>query len=110
MPTVLLLASTTTYRSDDFLAAAARLGVEVGLDLIVATDRCHVLAADFSEEATGSVCIELRPPERAVAAIVDLHRRRPFSAIVPVDDGTTVVAAQAAAALGLRHNDVAAVW
>ena len=108
MPAVVLLAPTTSYRDADFIAAAERLGLTVGVELIIATDRCPVLAADFSEEATGSVCIELRPPERAVAALVELHRRRPFCAIVPVDDATTVVAAQAAAALGLVHNELAA--
>lgn len=108
MSAVVLLAPTTSYREADFIAAAERLGLTVGGELIIATDRCPVLAADFSEEATGSVCIELRPPERAVAALVELHRRRPFCAIVPVDDATTVVAAQAAAALGLVHNELAA--
>lgn len=108
MAAVVLLAPTTSYREADFIAAAARLGLTVGSELIIATDRCPVLAADFSEEATGSVCIELRPPERAVAALVELYRRRPFCAIVPVDDATTVVAAQAAAALGLVHNELAA--
>lgn len=108
MSAVVLLAPTTSYRDADFIAAAERLGLTVGVELIIATDRCPVLAADFSEEATGSVCIELRPPERAVAALCELHRRRPFCAIVPVDDATTVVAAQAAAALGLVHNELAA--
>jgi len=108
MSAVVLLTPTTSYRDADFIAAAKRLGLQVGVELIIATDRCPVLAADFSEEATGSVCIELRPPERAVAALVELHRRRPFCAIVPVDDATTEVAAQAAAALGLVHNELAA--
>jgi biotin carboxylase len=104
-PRVLLLMPTTSYRADDFLAAAARLGIEV----LVATDRCHVLAQDFTEAATGSIAIELRPPEAAVASLCALHRQRPFAAIVPVDDATTVVAARASAALGLPHNPVDAV-
>ncbi len=108
MVAVVLLAPTTSYRQADFVAAAERLGLRVGVELILATDRCPVLAADYTEEATGSVCIELRPPERAVAALVELHKRRPFAAIVPVDDATTVIAAQAAAALGLVHNELAA--
>ena len=108
MAAVVLLAPTTSYRQADFVAAAERLGLRVGVELILATDRCPVLAADYTEEATGSVCIELRPPERAVAALVELHKRRPFAAIVPVDDATMVIAAQAAAALGLVHNELAA--
>ena len=51
MAAALLPAPTTTYRTADFLAAAQRLGLVIGVDLIVATDRCHVLASDFTEQA-----------------------------------------------------------
>ncbi len=104
-PRVLLLTPTTSYRADDFLAAASRLGIEV----VVATDRCHVLARDFTAEATGSISIELRPPETAVATLLMQHEKTPFCAIVPTDEATTVVAALAAEALGLPHNPVDAV-
>ena len=39
-PAVLLLTSTRAYHADDFVAAAARLGVPC----VLGTDRCHVLA------------------------------------------------------------------
>lgn len=104
MRRVLLLLPTTTYRADDFLRAAAKLQVEV----LVATDRCHVLAREFTEQMTGSVAVALREEPEALAELTALHRERPFSAIVPTDDGTTVLAARAAHSLGLPHNPVAA--
>jgi len=96
---LLLLMPTTTYKADDFLEAASRLGVEV----LVGTDRPQALA----KEAPGrTLDLDLSRPERGVADIVAFAADRPISAVVGTDDETVTVAAMAAEALGLRHNTV----
>jgi hypothetical protein len=98
---VLLLASTTSYRSDDFAAAAARLGVE----LVLGTDRCHVLAEIWQRDKFGgSLQVELREVEEAAAQVVAELRARPYAAIVATDDPTAEIAAVAQARLGLAGN------
>ena len=104
-PRVLVLSSTTSYRTDDFMRAAARLGVEA----VLGTNRCHELAALWPREAFGgSVPIEFRHEAEAADVIVREHARAPFSAIVPTDDPTADIAARAAERLGLRGNPVGA--
>src|SRR5947209_3708082 len=100
MPRVLVLAATTSYRTDDFVRAGERLGVEV----VIGTDRCHVLAGEWPREAFGSLQVELKHGDDAVAAIVAEGRARALDAIVATDDQTAVIAARAAAALGLGGN------
>ena len=99
---VLLLLPTTTYKVQGYMDAAGRLG----LDVVVGTDRARPSALT----APGTT-IEIDPahPERSVASIVEASADRPFDAIVGVDDETTVLAAMASRALGLRHNPVEAV-
>lgn len=94
---VLLLWTTTSYRGEDFLAAAARLGVEV----VVGTDRCHQLAELWPE---GALALDFRNPGRAVEQIVEVARQAPLRAVVPTDDHTSVIASAASAALGLPGN------
>src|SRR5258706_4782550 len=106
MSRVLVLVATTSYRTDDFVRAAERLGV----DALVGTDRCHVLAGEWPREAFGTLQLELRHVEQAVAQIVDEARARPLDAVVPTDDQTAVIAARAAAALGLPGNSPGAVY
>lgn len=100
MKRVLLLASTTSYRTDDFVAAARKLGVEPVLGL----DRCVRLAAIWGPEKFGSLRIELDESERAVREIVEEARRTPFEALIPTDEPTAEVVALAARALGLPGN------
>ena len=47
MPRVLILAATTGYQTRAFGDAAARLGVE----LVFATDRCHLLEDPWQDAA-----------------------------------------------------------
>jgi biotin carboxylase len=102
MARVLLLIPTRTYRTHDFMAAAARLDVEV----VVGSEHRPALAGlmegrhlrlDFDEVA-GST-----------ARIVAFAQTYPLAAIVAVDDAGTLLAAAAAEALGLPHNPVEAV-
>ncbi len=97
---VLILATTSSYRADDFAAAAARLDVEA----VLATNRCHVLAELWS----GAVPIELRDAEAAASAVVAEAHERHYDAIVATDDRTAEVAALAQRALGHVGNSPAA--
>ncbi len=104
-PRVLVLSSTTSYRTEDFLRAAARLGIEV----VLGTNRCHELAELWPREAFGgSVPIEFRDEAEAAERIVREAQRAPFDAIVATDDPTADIAARAAERLGLRGNSVGA--
>jgi biotin carboxylase len=95
---LLLLVPTRSYRTDDFLAAARRMGVGV----VVGSDLCHEV-----EERTGGVeglvSLDYRHPERAAERIAELARERPIAGVVAADDGTSVIAALAGERLGLPH-------
>src|SRR4249920_423777 len=92
MPRALLILPTAGYRTEDFLAAASALDVEV----VVATDRRQTIG--------DAIRIDLRRPGRAADAIVELARERPLDAVVAADDGGVVAAAIAATRLGLPSN------
>ena len=96
---LLLLVPTRSYRTDDFRAAAARLGVP----LLLGSDRCHRIEEAFGP-AKDLVSLDYRRPARAAGQIARAARRRPIRAVVPSDEGTAVIAALAAAKLGLPHN------
>ena len=96
---VLLFAATTGYQVHSFADAAARLN----LDLVLATDRCHVLDDPWGDHAV---------PVRFGDAPVDadtLKHRGPFDGVVAVGDRPAVVAAQVAEMMGLRFSPPAAV-
>jgi biotin carboxylase len=95
-PRVLLLLTAKTYRARAFLAAAERLSIEA----LKAVDMPPALAELWNT----SFGVDFADVAGATQAIVELHRRRPFRAILPVDDSGTLLAAQASAALGLPHN------
>jgi biotin carboxylase len=96
---LLLLLPTRSYRTDDFLAAARRLGVGV----LVGSDLCHQVEEAFGA-IEGQVSLDYRHPAEAAERIASLARERPIRGVVPADDGTSVIAALAAARLGLPHN------
>jgi len=99
---VLLLLPSGTYKAPDFLAAAARLDVEV----VVASDTEQTLAEAMGDRA---LVVDLADPARAAAVITDLAARRPLDAVVAVDDQGVLVAALAAEQLGLPANSPEAV-
>ena len=94
MPRVLLLLPTATYRAEDFLAAAATVSAEV----VVASDRRQALHGAMGDRA---LRVDMRRPDRAAAAIVELAGRTPLDAVVAVDDGGVAAAALASERLGL---------
>jgi len=97
---VLILLPSATYRAPDFLAAAARLGAEV----VVASEVAQTI--DMGDRA---LVLDLAQPEAAAATVVQAAGRHPLDAVVAVDDQGVVVAALAAARLGLAHNPPGAV-
>ncbi len=102
MTRVLLLIPSRTYRTKDFLDAARALEV----DVVVGSEH-----ASPATDLSGGHALELSLADvsAGTGAIVDFARRFPLDAVVPVDDGSTIVAAVGAAALGLPHNRVEAV-
>ena len=94
---LLLLIPTTSYRVADFLDAACRLNVAVA----VGSNQRHVLEA-FADGRT--VTIDFLDSERGVREICSYARDHPLSAVLGVDEETTVLAAKASKALGLAHN------
>jgi biotin carboxylase len=98
-PALLLLVPTRSYRTLDFAAAAARLGVPV----LLGSDLCQRVEETFGGVA-GQVSLDYRNPERAAERIAELARERPVGGVVPTDEGTAMIAALAAARLGLPHN------
>ena len=94
---VLLLVPTTSYRIGDFLSAAERLGVAVA----VGSDRRQVLE-QYSKGRT--VTLDFVDVDRGVRQIVRHSGDYPLAAIVGVDEETTLLAALASQALGLRNN------
>jgi biotin carboxylase len=97
-----LLLPTATYRASDFVAAAARLGV----DVVVGSEHRQALSGSMGDRA---VVLHLTDLDAAVSAIVTLHRRSPLDAVLAVDDQGVVIASAAAASLGFRHNPPDAV-
>jgi biotin carboxylase len=96
---VLLIAATTGYQTRAFDDAARRLGVE----LVLATDRCHVLEDPWGDRA---IAVRFDQPESSAEQIASAGR---VDALIAVGDRQTVVAAQAARRLGIRYHPVAAV-
>jgi biotin carboxylase len=102
MDRLLLLLPTTTYRTEDFLAAARRLDV----DLVCASERPSTLEPYLPDRF---LTLDFADPDRAAATVADFSRTRPLRAVVGVDDLTSVAAAAIAERLGLTSSGVAAV-
>jgi biotin carboxylase len=99
VPRVLLVAATTGYQTRVFADAARRLG----FDLVLATDRCHVLEDPWGDHAI-PVRFEDPHSSRDILAAAG-----PFDGIAAVTDRPTLVAALAAEALAIPHHSPAAV-
>jgi biotin carboxylase len=97
MARVLLLLPARTYRATDFLAAAGRMGLE----LVVGSDG----ALPLSDRPV--VRVDPGDPRASVDRLV--AKSGPVDAVVAVDTPMLVLAAAAAARMGLAHNPVDAV-
>ena len=102
MPRVMLLIPSASYRAPDFMAAASKLGVEVG----VGTDAANPLQ---DSESGRLVELDYMQPERGADQIEAYATFHPLDTIVAVDDGGTLLAARAARRLELPYNSVSAV-
>src|SRR5690349_7713512 len=101
MPRILLLATTTGYQTRAFGDAAERLGV----DLVFATDRCHVLDDPWRDAA---IPIRFFDESGSVAAILDAVATRPIDGVLVVGDRPTVIGARVLESLGLPGHPPAA--
>jgi len=99
VPRVLLVAATTGYQTRAFDEAARHLG----LDLVLATDRCHVLEDPWGDRA---IPVRFDDPHASRDVLVAAG---PFDAIVAVADRPALIAAMAAEVLGVPYHSPAAV-
>ncbi len=91
---VLLLSTTTGYQLRSFNDAAAELGIEV----VFATDRCQQLDDPWRDRAIG---VRFHEEDASLEAIVAAARHAPFHGVLAVGDRPAILAARAAARLGL---------
>jgi biotin carboxylase len=102
MDRLLLLLPTTTYRTQAFLDAARTLGV----DVVCASEEPSTFEAQAPDHL---LTLDFADPDASAVKVAAFADRRPLSAVVGVDDLTTVAAAAIAERLGLRSSAVAAV-
>ena len=94
---VLLLVPARSYRTADFMLAAATMG----LNLIVASDGALPIG--------GSPVIPVHPGDRDRCAEQVASRSGPVDAVVAADSPMLLLAAEVAARLGLPHNPAGAL-
>src|SRR5258708_17809208 len=91
---LLLIGATTGYQTHAFTDAAERLGFE----LVLATDRCHVLDDPWGDHA---LALRFEDPEQAASTITENVK---VNGIVAVGDQSAYIAALAAEKLGIPYN------
>jgi ATP-grasp domain/L-amino acid ligase C-terminal domain 2/ATP-grasp N-terminal domain len=96
-----MLSATTGYQLRAFNDAADDLGVE----LIFATDRCHQLDDPWQDRA---IAVRFHDTEASLDEIVRAAAPRPVRGVIAVGDRPVVLAAHAAAALGIPWHPPAA--
>jgi len=101
-PRILLLLTRKTYRAEAFLAAAARLGV----DVVVGTNHRASLQDLVPER---NLTVDFDDPEGSTLSIVQASRELPIDSIIAAEDEGTLVAATASKALGLAFASESAV-
>ena len=98
---VLLLCSTTGYQTRAFVAAAEKLGLRI----MFASDRCHVLDDPWRD---GALAIRFEEPEISAAKAVQFAQEHNVRAVIAVGDQPTPVAARVAETLRLPGHPPAA--
>lgn len=95
---VMILTGPNTYRAEAFVQAADQLGIAVTRVLDVpehlASSRADLLGIRFQDLAAST------------RAICEYAAQQPLAAVLAVDDGGSLLAAQASAALNLPHNSI----
>lgn len=102
MSRLLLLMKTESYKAQAFVAAAARQKV----DLTVAAETTQALAR---LNPAGHLTLDFTHPGRAVRKILAHARRFPVDGVVAADDEGTLLAAEAATALGWSYSTSEAI-
>ena len=97
MKKVVIVAAKESYRTGDFIKAASLLRI----DAVVATDAPPPIGSK------GQIEIDLSDPAAAAEKIASVDPRP--DAVLAIDDQGVIVAAEAAAALGLKHNAIESV-
>ena len=102
---VLLLTSPNSYRTQDYVDAASRLGIEP----VIAVDIPQVLAEEWNFPLGADFGHPSRAAEQLVKTLANLneagHSDIRLDAVLALDDGGARVAALVAERLGLPHND-----
>jgi biotin carboxylase len=94
---ILLIAPHGSYRTVPFINAAHELNTEV----LIASESRHSIVSHYAR----GLHVPLHDPENALQAILQEARHKPFAAIIGTDDSSSELAAFAARALGIAHND-----
>lgn len=102
MPRLLLLLPAAGYANPDFIAAAARLGIE----LVACADYCHQLAPGWGLPPLMSVPFD--QPAVALSQVLTALSQ-PVDAVLAVDDHGQALAAQLRVALNVPGNPPEAV-
>lgn len=102
MPRLLLLLPSSTYRAADFVASAARLGVQTQ----IAGDSEQTLAAHMAEKP---LRVDFDEIDESLDTIRASHELRPIDAVVAADETGVRLGAAVVAALGLVGNTPEAV-
>jgi biotin carboxylase len=102
MKRVLLLLPTTSYRNNDFVAAAKKLGVEI----VAAADYCHRLAPSWGLPPI--MALHFDQPEQAADSVLR-EIDDTLDAVLAVDDSGVELAALLSERLGLPGNPAHAV-
>jgi biotin carboxylase len=102
MSRLLILSSKLGYQARSFADAAKALGVDVAL----ATDRCHKIEDPWAD---GAIAVRFDEPEEAARRIVKQSLVRPVDGVIALGDRPTSTAAHAARALGFAYNPPQAV-
>lgn len=97
MARLLLLLPTTTYRTEAFMAAAARCAV----DVVVATETPSTLESKRSDRL---LTLDFKDAAAAAQAAARFAAVHPIDAVVAVDEDTALVASTIGERLGLPHN------
>ena len=95
-PRLLLILPTSIYQADAYVDAASRLDI----DLTVASELPSSLETLQPDKL---ITLDLDDDERAAAQAAEFAERYPISAVVGVNDKTSVTAAHIADELGLDH-------
>jgi hypothetical protein len=91
---VLIIATTTGYQTRAFGEAAERLGVQ----LVFATDRCHVLDDPWLDSA---IPVRFHDIHGSVGRVLEAASERPFDGVTAVGDRPALLASHVQQALGL---------